>query len=427
VAEELPVVVLGAGAAGLACAWRLREQGCAVTVVEARDRIGGRVWTVDDFAPVPIELGAELIHGDQASSWELVEAFGLETLPDLELPNRGLYDGRLLPLLEWERRAGVSFDPVADVEQACAWWIAGGRPDASVAVALDAWLAATGSSISEAERALLAAVVAVDNGADLDALGVAGFLEATFPDDGEGDTPLLEGYRALLAPLADGLDIRLTTPVHAVRWSPGGVRVETPEGMLEAARVVVTLPLGVLKAGAVEFHPPLPNAKQAAIAGLGAGRVDKLLLRFDSAFWPAPMGWFGTTLDAQLWRRPGWGRPDEPLVWRVLMAGTAAERMAALGDDAVAEAVRQLEVIFERPLADTVVDARYVRWGDDPYARMGYSYVPPGGTGLRAALAAPVDGGLFFAGEATHVERPATVHGALESGYRAADEVMATF
>jgi monoamine oxidase len=138
------------------------------------------------------------------------------------------------------------------------------------------------------------------------------------------------------------------------------------------------------------------------------------------------MGWFATTLDAQSWRRPGWGRADEPLVWRALLAGAAAERMAARGDAAIAETVRQLEAIFERPLAHALVDARYVRWGDDPFARTGYSYVPPGGAGLRAALAAPLGGLLFFAGEATNVERPATVHGALESGYRAAAEVLDT-
>lgn len=419
------VIVLGAGAAGLACARALTEQGCTVTVVEARDRIGGRIWTVDDFAPTPIELGAELIHGDQASSWELVDAFGLETLPDLELQNRGLYDGRLLPLLEWERRARVSFDPVADVEQACAWWLANGQPDTSVAVALDAWLVATGSSMTPAERGLLAAVVAVDNGADLADLGVMGFLEASYPDDGEGDTALAAGYRSLLEPLADGLDVRLGQPVRAVRWSPGAVRIETPNDALEAACLVITLPLGVLQAGDVEFNPALPATKQAAIAGLGAGRVDKLLLRFRSAFWPAPMGWFATPLDTQSWRRPGWGRPNEALVWRALLAGSAAERMAALGDDAIPAAIRQLEAVFDRPLAEEVLDARYVRWGDDPYARMGYSYVPPGGAGLRAALATPFAQTLYFAGEATSVERPATVHGALESGYQAAEDLLA--
>lgn len=425
-AENPRVIVLGAGAAGLACARRLSERGCRVQVVEARDRIGGRVWTVDDFAPQPIELGAELIHGDQASSWDLVDEFELETLPDLELENRAVFDRRLTPLLEWEDTLDVTFDPVSDVEQACRWWLESGHGDASVAEALSAWLTVTGSGMSESERALLAAVVVVDNAADLEQLGVQGFLEATYAGDGEGDQGLTAGYTALLDRLASGLDVRLNQAARTIGWSPEGVRVETTNAVFEAERLVVTLPLGVLQSEDVRFDPLLPIGKRQAIAGLGAGRVDKLLLRFHTWFWPDELGWFATPLQTQSWRRPGWARPGEAPVWRALFAGSAAERMAELGEDAIPAAIRELEEIFERPLAGDVAEARYVRWGDDPYARMGYSYVPPGGTGLRAALAAPVEQVLFFAGEATNTERPATLHGALESGFRAAGEVLAS-
>ena len=124
-----------------------------------------------------------------------------------------------------------------------------------------------------------------------------------------------------------------------------------------------------------------------------------------------------TDLDGQSWKVAGEGR-----VLRALMGGRAAERFEA-APDPIAKAVRELETVFGLGLGGRLLAGRFAGWGTDPWARTGYSYVPPGGTGLRAALAAPV-GCLAFAGEATHVARPATVHGAIESGGRAAAEVL---
>jgi monoamine oxidase len=130
-----------------------------------------------------------------------------------------------------------------------------------------------------------------------------------------------------------------------------------------------------------------------------------------------------TDLDGQSWKLPGRGRAEPAPVLRVLMGGRAAERYEAAADP-VAKAVGELEAVFEVDLGGRLREGRFVGWGTDPWARTGYSYVPPGGRGLRAALAAPVGGVLFFAGEATHVVRPCTVHGAIESGERAAAEVL---
>ena len=140
---------------------------------------------------------------------------------------------------------------------------------------------------------------------------------------------------------------------------------------------------------------------------------------------PDDLTFLFTERESQLWWRPGRGRDDEAPVITAFLGGSSVAHFRALGDDAPLAALRDLEAMFGRKLESRLQNSRFVDWAADPYTAMGYSSVPPGGAGLRGALAAPVGDVLFFAGEATNVERPATVHGALESGYRAAREAMA--
>jgi monoamine oxidase len=173
----------------------------------------------------------------------------------------------------------------------------------------------------------------------------------------------------------------------------------------------------------VTFDPPLPAWKREAVERLGAGHVAKVVLVFDVPLWPTDMRGLFTDLDAQSWIVPGWGRAHQAPVLRALMGGRAAERFEATPDP-VGKAVSELEMTLGVDLAGRLREGLFIGWGTDPWARTGYSYVPPGGRGLRAALAAPVGRVLLFAGEATHVVRPGTVHGAIESGERAAAEVL---
>jgi monoamine oxidase len=175
----------------------------------------------------------------------------------------------------------------------------------------------------------------------------------------------------------------------------------------------------------VTFDPPLPDRKRQAIARLGAGHVDKVVLVFDEPFWPPTLRGLLTDLDGQSWIVLGRSPAEPAPVLRVLMGGRAAERFEA-APDPVAKALGELETIFELELGGRLVAGRFAPWGIDPWARTGYSYVPSGGRGLRAALGAPLGGVLFFAGEATHAVRPCTVHGAIESGERAAAEVLSS-
>jgi monoamine oxidase len=408
------VIVIGAGAAGLAAARRLRAAGRAVTVLEARDRVGGRVWTARDLAPVPVELGADYVHGEHIVTWGWLREFGLEA-------TAGPADEEWWAFASGRRLDPRAFDalmpthPFDDLREAARAWT--GAPEATLEAALRAWARESRPEQMATAWGLWSSAGCVGWAADLDRLGVAGVLEATYEGDGDTDFRVGAGYATLFERAALELDVRLGTPVTAVEWSTRGATVHSAAGGLAARHVIVTLPLGVLRAGAVTFDPPLPDPKREAIQRLGVGHVDKVVLLFDAPFWPQGMKGVFTDLDGQSWKVKGGGR-----VLRALMGGRAAERFEA-APDPVARAVRELETVFEVALDGRLLAGRFVGWGADPWARTGYSYVPPGGRGLRAALAEPV-GCLAFAGEATHVVRPATVHGAIESGERAAAEVL---
>jgi monoamine oxidase len=261
--------------------------------------------------------------------------------------------------------------------------------------------------------------------ADGDQLGALGFTELAH-DGGERIMyRIVEGYSALMSALSEGLDLRLRTPVERVEWSPDGVRISADGETFEAADAIVTLPLALLQAGDVAFDPPLPIEKQQAIAGLGAGAIAKVILRFDEPFWPDDFTYLFTTHESALWWRPGRCRDDEAPILTAFVGGRNVAKFRALGADAPLLALRHLEEVFGiSHLESRLQESRVVDWPADRWAKMGYSYVPPGGVGRRDALAASIGGVLHFAGEATHPSRPSTVHGALETGVRAARAVV---
>jgi monoamine oxidase len=225
-----------------------------------------------------------------------------------------------------------------------------------------------------------------------------------------------------MARMAADIDVRVSTPVERIEWSASGVIAVCGDERFEAPRAIVTLPLAILKADDVAFSPELPDDKRAAIDGLGSGPAAKIVLRFGRPVWPEGMTFLITTTDSQNWWRSGAGRANEDGVLTALVCGHAVERLRKFPDPA-AEGMRLLEQALERSLAGDLIESRFVDWGLDPWSKMGYSFVPPGGVGLRDGLADPVEDVLFFAGEATSRVRPQTVHGAIDSGLRAASEI----
>ena len=425
---DYQVIVIGAGAAGLATARSLQDAGYEVLILEARDRIGGRVNTDRSFTSHPVELGAEFIHGENVITWDWVKRYKLKTLPAYEDSDRYFmyFNGKRLSVEQWYENSDLEALNFINSEYSVLFeladvWMNAGKPDTTAA----ALLSANNVRFSPESYRLVDYSYSADYGANLQQLGVYGLLSATYEGDGDRYFRLANGYSQLLRLFADGLDIRYSTPVTQIIWSSDRVQLQTqPNVTFTAKKLVITVPLALLQENAIGFEPILPSEKRAAINGLGIGHVTKLILKFDEPFWSDETEAVLTTLDTQLWWRSGWGQEKETSVFTAYTGGINAINFSRMERDAVINAgLRDLQQMFDIRLEHKLTDALFIDWRTEPYSHMAYSYVPVNGTGLRKQLAQPVGNVLFFAGEATHVTSPATVHGAIESGLRSAKEV----
>ncbi|MBE2183403.1 MAG: FAD-dependent oxidoreductase [Anaerolineae bacterium] len=255
------------------------------------------------------------------------------------------------------------------------------------------------------------------------------FYGSPVPSAGKGDYRISEGYNALHDGLAEGLDIRLNTVARSVDWSDSPVRVTADDGQVFTAdRVLITLPLAVLKANKVQFTPALPEWKQAAIDRLQMAPAFKLVYKFAQLIMPRGITALYSAGEPPMWWTPQPHAEGEQ-VWIALATGDWARDLLALGEDgAIARGLETLRGELGQPEL-TPVEARIINWTDDELALGGYSTVPVGGNGLREVLARPAAGDhgevLFFAGEATAPNPYAsTVHGAYVTGRRAASEIL---
>ncbi|HRN19268.1 MAG: NAD(P)/FAD-dependent oxidoreductase [Trueperaceae bacterium] len=415
------VLVVGAGMAGLGAARALLDARgeLEVMVLEARERLGGRAHTDHRFAGFPVELGAEFIHGERSIVWKHVERLGLETVRWTKEEDSWvrLADGRRLNMLE--ARAA---DPALEVARS--WHLPPSRPRRHES--FGGYLRRLG--FDHVRLDYVRRMYANAAGESLRFLDATSALEGLHRDlaDGEQDHRILEGYGAVVEALGVGPEIFTGTIVTRIEWNQGGVVVHDHEGhVYRAHTALITLPLGVLQAGGVEFDPPLPESKERALAGLGMGPVAKLLYRFADTITPDEITAVYAAGNPPMWWSPSAGHPTtEAVVWTALVTGDGAVELVRLGEADALE--RGLEALRRelgrpglRPQASVVVD-----WTTDPFARGGYSHVRPGHHGARELLAEPTPP-LYWAGEATAPEaRAATVQGAILSGERAAAEIL---
>ncbi|HKA39928.1 MAG TPA: NAD(P)/FAD-dependent oxidoreductase, partial [Burkholderiales bacterium] len=434
------VLVAGAGLAGLAAAHDLTARGATVTVVDARDRVGGRVWTRTEAGlPPPVELGPEFIHGRPPVTFALMRKAGIAAV-DAPIFRVAFRDGSLAP------RGDDVFAEVRRVVRRHAAALA--RRDMS----FEAFLARAAREMSD-EAVTFARMRAQGYDAAEPARLSARAIAEEWGNEGGQNAGHLRpagGYGALLdalaAALGSGVELRLRSVVRAVRWKRGEVEVlgttskskgsASEPFRVVARKAVVTLPLGVLQLGprargAVRFSPALA-AKRKPLEGLVAGAVIKVPLLFRTAFWEeleggryrnvsffhAPEGAFPTFWTAA---------PERAPLLNAWAGGPRALRLAGKSArEIVRQAVRSLESMFGQSGLEDLLQAAWVHdWQKDPYARGAYSYVAVGGHGAREALAAPLREALYFAGEATDFEgEHATVAGALQSGLRAGRQVL---
>jgi monoamine oxidase len=432
---EFDVIVIGAGVAGLMAARELLQAGRSVVVLEARDRVGGRVWTRRETGlPAPIELGAEFVHGHAAITTTLLSEVG-STVIECTDPHVTLHEGKLLPREEL----------FPQILEALRTSKALAKQDMSFDALLDQHLAQTLSpALRERARRMAEGFDAVDT-----SRASARAIAAEWSSDIVGGAPQSRpqgGYGSLLASLVaplHGAQLRLQSTVQSVRWSRGSVEVGGhwlgAPFAVRASRAIVTLPVGVLQqpantAGAVQFTPSL-EGKTQALQGLASGPVVKLQLRFASSFWETLDD--GRYRDVSFFHAPNaeittfWTQAPARAPLLVAWAGgPRALRIASRAsvEDIVRKALGSLRVMFGQRVdpAQELEAYYYHDWQQDPFARGAYSYVTVGGGDARQALARPLEDTLFFAGEATDVEGEATtVTGALQSGLRAAREILA--
>ena len=436
------VIVVGAGAAGLAASRQLSSAGLKVTILEARDRIGGRIHTARDMgSPVPIELGAEFVHGTPAETWDLLRAARLGVY-DVADTHWFLHDGKLSQDSKfWEEIESVlgKLDQIAE-------------PDLSFAEFLRRYCADVPARVKDMALAFIEGFDA----ADPERAGVRGLAEeqkASSETEEDRSFRLIEGYDRLIQYLASGLDsgrceLRVNTIVTDIRWEKGSAQVTALSGgikqQFKARSVLITIPLGVWKAaptepGAIQFNPDLPE-KRRAISRLEMGSIVKIILQFRDPFWETEK--FPTLADGQSLRDACFLHGHGPLVftwWAMLpvranvlvgwSGGPSAQKLShrnpqSVIDDALAS-LSQFLGIGADELATRVERATVADWQADPFSRGAYSYTGVGGVEARTELARPIESTLFFAGEATHAGQSGTVAGAIASGYRAAREILA--
>ncbi|MBV9863356.1 MAG: FAD-dependent oxidoreductase [Alphaproteobacteria bacterium] len=405
--SAVDVAVIGAGAAGIGAARRLAQQPrVSVVVLEARDRVGGRVWTVERDG-MPLDLGAEWLHSaDRNPLTALAETVGFSVhrkLPD--------WVSRL-------RRSGESAAAEAEwlaVREAHYWALhraASGPEDRAASAVLDP---------GERWNPLLDAISTWANGVELEHLSL---LDHDRYEDSGVNWRVREGYGRLFARLAEGLPVALGTTVSRIDHRGRDIRIDTSRGAVTAARAIVTLPTSLLAVEAPRFDPVLPD-KIAAAAGLPLGLADKLFLGFDGRL---P----GIEDDAHLvgstHRRETMSYQVRPFGRPLIQCFFGGDFAAAMERDGMAGmaafAAEELSRLFGAEIRRRLSPLAASAWRGDAFARGSYSYARPGHADDRARLAEPVDERLFFAGEACSAYFFSTAHGAFETGVAAAEAAL---
>ena len=410
------VVVIGAGCSGLAASRTLANKGATVIVIEGKPNIGGRLFT-DWSMGVPFEVGAGWIHGPEKDN-------PIRQLADAVSAQYKITDDDDLVVFDSDGKE-MDEDTIEEINDS--WYSAIERLDNNLEDDNTQSLreALSNKLGNEDFEWAMSAYTEFSTGGSLEK------VSALLHDDGKAfdddDVILTSGYDELLKPLAKGLDIRLSTIVSEINYSDKGGVVKTDSGDFDADYVICSVPLGVLKAGAIKFIPPLPSRYQNSIKKIGFGSVTKIALKFDEPFWDVDTQYFGMVT------RPK-GRWNYWLNYRTfsdenillgLSVGDYALNADEMSDTAITnDALDVLRDVWEDEVGKPIQMLR-TSWHTDPFSLGAYAFPTPGVNPVQFdGLGKPIQERLLLCGEHTNFNYLATTHGAYFSGIRAAETII---
>lgn len=413
------VIVIGAGAAGLYAAHLLKQKDLSVTVLEASGQIGGRLRPLTGFADFPIELGAEEVHGNKSTWYNIVKNSGTSFI-NIETEDYFLYNGNLSAVSAVSNNADVA--KVYSFNDNLYKYTGA---DVPVQQVIDSF------GNTSKVTALYTALLGNERGTSNTRLGAR---SAAIEDEkwtAGDDNYMISGKHYLEILQAHCSDIiphvLLNKPVTKIDYNGTNVSVTCPGGeTFTADKVLITVPLAVLQTNSIQFVPALPPAKTSAINAIGMDAGMKIILRFSARFWAEDTGSvYGPNYIPEFWVT-SLGRSSTAHVLTAYVMGDKAAFLSTQGSNAINYALQDLDALYGAGVAsDSLQDSYIMDWSKEPYIQGAFSYASVGSSAYREVLQQPVNNLLYFAGEATNTSgHIGTVHGAIESAEKAAQQIV---
>jgi len=413
------IIVVGAGVAGMYAAYLLHHQGFEVIVLEASSHWGGRIRALDKFASFPVEVGAEEIHGEKSFYYQIIKRANVAIFDSEGGENLYAVEGELLneERINENKHYKKALDLIDKI-------VSYEGEDISLQEYMD------NQKIDKSVQHILSAELANERGTSANRLSMKGLAyefqhwEAgyqTFMLKKDSHTSILENYFASIVG-----KVQYNKIVKAIDYSESVVNVTTQDGQtFQASKVILTVPLTILKANLIDFYPALPKEKEQAIQKIGMGAGLKVILKFKRAFWGENTNSIFGYLVPEYWVT-SYQRSNDEHVLTAFVNGTNAEFLSHQGEEAITSILNELDNLFGEGIASTNLEKSYLMdWTKEPFIKGTYSFDKVGVGNSRQILAEPIEGRLFFAGEATCTNgHHASIHGAMESAERTVKEIL---